>query len=175
MIWDRDFSFEECRVQTIQKDWNGNLEFEWCNFSFLICRASSVNIGHLCCWLDGYPYLILWIWVFRICHPSNPKRWIVFAYLKSFFSFFLDKFDSTSLERAETQDTIWLQRSCMICWHQEGLIYKRSKESSAVQDAGARDEKIRDSLTRTWNSWWQLTRPPSDVSGYSTQNGGTQS
>ncbi|KAJ6909912.1 hypothetical protein NC652_020806 [Populus alba x Populus x berolinensis] len=27
-IRDRDFSFEECRVQTIQKDWNGNLELE---------------------------------------------------------------------------------------------------------------------------------------------------
>ncbi|KAJ6987421.1 hypothetical protein NC653_020621 [Populus alba x Populus x berolinensis] len=27
-IRDRDFSFEECRVQTIQKDGNGNLELE---------------------------------------------------------------------------------------------------------------------------------------------------
>lgn len=161
MIWDRDFSFEECRVQTIQEDWNGNLEFEWCNFSFLICRASSVNIGHLCCWLDGYPYLILWIWVFRICHPSNPKRWIVFAYLKSFFSFFLDKFNSTSLERAETQDTIWLQRSCMICWHQEAwYISARKKVARYKMLALAMKRYVTRSLEHETaeDSWLDLPR-----------------
>lgn len=42
--------------------------------------------------------------------------------------FFLDKFNSMSLERAETQDTIWLQRSCMICRHLEASFISARKK-----------------------------------------------